>query len=67
LQTIGIEPEAVEDDTMIAAYLLDSSRASYVLPLLAQQNLGADAAAAIPEGWTKRSIAPPNAPILRFS
>ncbi|MDQ3321850.1 MAG: DNA polymerase I [Acidobacteriota bacterium] len=53
LKTIGIEPEAVEDDTAIAAYLLDSSRASYALPLLAQQNLGADIAVDIPEGWNK--------------
>jgi len=53
LQTIGIEPEAVEDDTMIAAYLLDSTRASYALPLLAQQNLGADIAMDVPEGWTE--------------
>lgn len=53
LQTIGIEPEAVEDDTMLAAYLLDSTRASYALPLLAQQNLGADIAIDVPEGWTE--------------
>jgi DNA polymerase I len=51
LKTIGIEPEAVEDDTLLAAYLLDSSRASYSLPLLAMQNLGTDAADEIPEGW----------------
>jgi DNA polymerase-1 len=52
LQKIGIEPEAVEDDTMLAAYLIDSSRSSYALPLLAQQNLGLDIANDIPEGWT---------------
>jgi DNA polymerase-1 len=51
LNTVGIEPEAVEDDTLLAAYLLDSSRASYSLPLLAMQNLGTDAADEIPEGW----------------
>ncbi|MDQ3800969.1 MAG: DNA polymerase I [Acidobacteriota bacterium] len=53
LKTIGIEPEAVEDDTLLAAYLLDSSRASYSLPLLAMQNLGTDAEDEIPEGWTE--------------
>ncbi|MDQ6788430.1 MAG: DNA polymerase I [Acidobacteriota bacterium] len=53
LNTIGIEPEAVEDDTMLAAYLIDSSRASYALPLLAQQNLGLDIANDVLEGWTE--------------
>ncbi|HLM02087.1 MAG TPA: DNA polymerase I [Pyrinomonadaceae bacterium] len=53
LKTIGIEPEAVEDDTLLAAYLLDSSRASYSLPLLAMQNLGTDAEDEVPEGWTE--------------
>lgn len=53
LQTIGIEPEAVEDDTMLAAYLIESSRASYALPLLAQQNLNLDIANEVPEGWTE--------------
>jgi DNA polymerase-1 len=53
LKKIGIEPEAIEDDTMIAAYLIDSSRSSYALPLLAQQNLGTDIATEIPEGFTE--------------
>ncbi len=53
LKKIGIEPEAVEDDTMIAAYLIDSSRSSYALPLLAQQNLGTDITEDIPEGFTE--------------
>ena len=53
LEKIGIEPEAVEDDTMLAAYLIESSRASYALPLLAQQNLGLDIANEVPEGWTE--------------
>jgi len=53
LQKIGIEPEAVEDDTMIAAYLLDSSRASYALSLLAMQNLNQESATEISEGWTE--------------
>lgn len=53
LKTLDIEPEAVEDDTMLAAYLLDSSRASYAVSLLAAQTLGQDAAAEFPEGWTE--------------
>jgi len=53
LKKIGIEPEAVADDTMIAAYLIDSSRPSYALPLLAQQNLGTDIATEAPEGFTE--------------
>ena len=49
---MGITPEAVEDDTMIAAYLLDSSRSKYDLATLAQLNLGQEIAGEIPEGWT---------------
>jgi DNA polymerase-1 len=53
LHKSGIVPEAVEDDTLIAAYLLDSSRSSYSLPLLAMQSLGQESAAEIPENWTE--------------
>ncbi|MDQ2746202.1 MAG: DNA polymerase, partial [Acidobacteriota bacterium] len=53
LETVGIIPEAVEDDTMLAAYLLDSSRPSYAVEILAMQNLSEDAAAEIPETWTE--------------
>jgi DNA polymerase I len=53
LQKLGIEPEAVEDDTMIAAYLIDSSRSSYSVSNLAFQFLGADIANETPEGWTE--------------
>lgn len=53
LQKIGIAPEAVIDDTMIAAYLIDSSRAKYDLPTLAQLNLNIDSANEIPENWTE--------------
>jgi DNA polymerase-1 len=51
LNKLGIEPEAVEDDTMLAAYLLDSSRSSYSVPLLAMQTLGQESATEIPENW----------------
>ncbi len=53
LQKIGIQPEAVEDDTMIAAYLLDSSKSSYDLASLAQFNIGQDFENEIPDGWTE--------------
>ncbi|HEY0429225.1 MAG TPA: DNA polymerase I [Pyrinomonadaceae bacterium] len=53
LKKLDIEPEAVEDDTMLAAYLLDSSRSSYGVQLLAFQFLGIDAASDVPEGWTE--------------
>ncbi len=53
LKTLDIEPEAVEDDTMLASYLLDSSRASYAVSLLAMQNLGQEAATDVPENWTE--------------
>ncbi len=53
LEMLGIEPEAVEDDTMLAAYLLDSSRPSYAVSLLAAQTLRQEAATEIPEGWTE--------------
>lgn len=53
LKKIEIEPEAVEDDTMIAAYILDSSKSKYDLASLAQFNIGQDSATEIPEGWTE--------------
>ncbi|MBA2607008.1 MAG: DNA polymerase I, partial [Acidobacteria bacterium] len=53
LKKLGIEPEAVSDDTMLAAYLIDSSRASYSLPLLAAQNLNLEVATEIPVGFTE--------------
>ncbi|MEO6590441.1 MAG: DNA polymerase I, partial [Pyrinomonadaceae bacterium] len=53
LHKIGIEPEAVEDDTMIAAYLLDSSKSKYDLASLAQFNLGQEMTGEIPDDWTE--------------
>lgn len=53
LKKLDIEPEAVEDDTMIAAYLIDSTRASYDINLLADQDLGLTVAHEIPEGFTE--------------
>ncbi len=56
LKTLDIEAEAVTDDTMIAAYLLDSTRPSYALPLLAQTNIDIDAASEIPDGFTESAF-----------
>lgn len=53
LGKIGIVPEAVADDTLMAAYVLESSRSSYGVPFLAQIYLGLDVAGEIPEGWTE--------------
>ena len=53
LNKIGIAPEAVEDDTLIAAYLIESSRANYGIPLLAQLYLGIEIAGETPENWTE--------------
>lgn len=53
LQKIGIAPEAVEDDTMIAAYLIDSGRGKYDLLSLAQIYAGCEENFEIPEGWTE--------------
>ncbi len=53
LKKLDIEPEAVEDDTMIAAYLIDSTRAGYDINLLADQDLGLSVAHEIPKGFTE--------------
>jgi len=53
LGKIGIEPEAVVEDTMIAAYVLDTSRANFTLPYLAQINLDLEQATDIPDGFSE--------------
>ena len=53
LQKLGIEPEAVTDDTCIAAYLLDSSRAKYDLQTLGRLNLNRETALEIPANFTE--------------
>jgi DNA polymerase I len=53
LGKIGIVPEAVVDDTMIAAYVLDTSRSSFALPYLAQINLDLEQATEIPDGFSE--------------
>lgn len=53
LQKLEISPEAVTDDTCLAAYLIDSTRARYELDFLAQVHLGLEKAFEIPEGWAE--------------
>lgn len=56
LLKIGIRPESVKDDTMIAAYLLDPGRTGYAVPFLAQIYLDADAAIAVPDGFDEAAF-----------
>ncbi|MFZ1700601.1 MAG: DNA polymerase I [Pyrinomonadaceae bacterium] len=51
LLKLGIRPEAVQDDMMVAAYLLDPGRASYPIDFLAQAYLDVDVARSIPDGF----------------
>jgi DNA polymerase I len=53
LSTVGIEPEGVEDDTLLAAYLLDPIRSKYELMDLAREAVGAEEAE-VPAGWTEK-------------
>ncbi len=54
LATVGIEPEGVEDDTLLAAYLLDPIRSKYDLSDLAREAVGAEEAEMPAEGWTEK-------------
>ncbi len=53
LKKIGISPEAVKDDVMLAAYLLDPSRSEYDVATLAQQQINIDASYEVPEGFSQ--------------
>jgi DNA polymerase-1 len=53
LSTVEIEPEGVEDDTLLAAYLLDPIRSKYELADLAREAIGAEDVE-MPEGWTEK-------------
>jgi DNA polymerase-1 len=55
LNTLGIEPESVTDDPMIAAYLIDSGRSSYELQNLANHNLDADTFRETPDGFVENA------------
>jgi DNA polymerase-1 len=52
LKKLGITPEAVTDDTMIASYVIDSSR-KHELAFLAQVNLNEDPSTDIPAEFTE--------------
>ncbi len=52
LAPLGIEPEGVTDDTLLAAYLLDPVRSKYELADLAREAVGAEIAD-VPDGWTE--------------
>lgn len=49
---LGIELEGVADDTLLAAYLLDPTRARYDLTQIAFDATGAQEITDAPEGWT---------------
>jgi DNA polymerase I len=53
LQKIGVTPGRINDDTLIAAYLLDPTRAKYELESLANEAAQLEPSASIPEGWTE--------------
>ncbi|MBA2339620.1 MAG: DNA polymerase I [Pyrinomonadaceae bacterium] len=54
LAPLGIEIEGVTDDTLLAAYLLDSVRSKYELDALARDATGAERIDA-PNGWTEEA------------
>jgi DNA polymerase-1 len=53
LAPLGIEPEGITDDTLLAAYLLDPIRSKYELVDLAREAVNAETAGDAPEGWTE--------------
>lgn len=55
LLKLGFKPEPMKDDVMIAAYLLDPSRANYAIDHLAQVYLDLDVARSIPAGWDENA------------
>jgi DNA polymerase-1 len=53
LAPLGIEPEGITDDTLLAAYLLDPIRSKYELVDLAREAVNAETSGDAPEGWTE--------------
>lgn len=51
LLKLGIQPESINDDVMVAAYLLDPTRTNYPIDFLAQVYLDSDLARGVPEGF----------------
>lgn len=56
LLALGIRPEAVKDDLLVAAYLLESTRSAYPIPFLAQIYADTDAAFAVPGGFDETAF-----------
>lgn len=56
LGTLGIEPVAVVDDPMVAAYLLDSTRSNYSIQFLAQAFLETEPAIEVPDGFAESAF-----------
>jgi DNA polymerase I len=52
LKKIGVETAAINDDVLLAAYLLDPSRSEYDIAALAQQQIGINSNFEVPEGFT---------------
>ncbi|HYJ90835.1 MAG TPA: DNA polymerase I [Pyrinomonadaceae bacterium] len=55
LTTLGIEPESVTDDPMLAAYLIDTGRGHYELQNLANINLDVDTFREVPDGFPENA------------
>ena len=53
---IGIRPESVKDDVLVAAYLLESTRSTYPIDFLAQVYLDVDAAHTVPDGFADEAF-----------
>ncbi len=56
LLTLGIRPEPVREDILVAAYLLESTRASYPIDFLAQAYLDVDLAHSVPGGFDETAF-----------
>jgi DNA polymerase-1 len=54
LAPLGIEPEGVTDDTLLAAYLLDPIRSKYELIDLAREAVSAEEVGEPPAGWNEK-------------
>lgn len=53
---MGIRPTSVKDDVLVAAYLLESTRASYPIPFLAQIYADVDAANVVPNEFDEAAF-----------
>ncbi len=53
---LGIRPESVKDDILIAAYLLESTRSAYPVPFLAQIYADLDAAHDVPNNFNEAAF-----------